>query len=99
MTNYINSETIKKINTLYKENLVARNLFDWAAARQRNAKETTIDTLGRVLCLSRSAAVSLARQLNKAGCGKFVTGRHGCQSRFIWAHNCISLGRVASGAA
>ena len=85
------------IRALYDENPHATLLFDWTASLQRDASETTIERISWKLDISRGEAISLARELEKAGCGEFIVGRKGWSSRFKWAYSRVSLGQVASG--
>ena len=88
--------TVQAVQTLYDQNPHAKQLFDWTASLQRDATATTIDRISQVLEISRKAAVSLAQQLDDAGCGEFVVGRRGSPSRFEWAYSRVSLGQVAA---
>ena len=87
------------IRALYDENPHATRLFDWTASLERDAYETTVERLSRKLEISRGEAISLARELEAAGCGEFIVGRKGWSSRFRWAYSRVSLGQIASGEA
>lgn len=91
--------TVEAVQALYDQNPHAKQLFDWTASLQRDATATTIDRISQVLEISRKAAVSLAQQLDDAGCGEFIVGRRGSPSRFEWAYSRVSLGQVAAGEA
>lgn len=93
----MNASIVTALRSLYQRNPDARLMFDWTASLTRDATETSIDRMMAKLRLSRSAAVSLARELEEAGCGEFIVGRHGSLSRFKWAYSRVSLGRVAAG--
>jgi len=97
MTNDFSAEIVRKLQALYKSDPIARRLFDWIAARQRDASETTIARFAAKLRITRAEAVTLARQLEEAGCGEFIVGRRGSESRFAWAYSRISLGQAAAG--
>ena len=97
MNNHLQPETVTAIRTLYEQNLDARQLFDWVASLKNDTTETSINRIVGKLHISRGAAVSLARKLGSAGCGKFITGRRGSPSRFKWSYSRVSLGQVASG--
>ncbi|KQB13460.1 hypothetical protein H9N28_01625 [Rhodobacter capsulatus] len=98
MNDEIESGVIVSVRRLYRDDAVARQLFDWVGSLQRDAVETTIDRLESKLEISRPAAVELAKKLEASGCGRFIVGRKGAQSRFEWFFSRVSLGRVAGGA-
>ena len=89
--------TVRAVQELYDQNPHAKQLFEWTASLQRDATATTIDRIVQVLRISRKAAVSLAKELKVAGCGEFIVGRRGSQSRFEWSYSRVSLGQVAVG--
>lgn len=97
MTNDFNADLIRNLRELYRTDAVARGLFDWLAARQRDSSESSLDTFSQRLGISRGESVALARKLEGIGCGTFTVGRRGSKSRFIWAYSCISLGQAAAG--
>lgn len=97
MNNEFTREIVEKIRRLYTSEPAAQVLFDWTAQRTKDATSTSIARLSHQLGISRGETVALARQLEEAGCGRFVVGRHGQKSRFAWSFSCISLGQAASG--
>ena len=97
MTSDFDAAVVPAIRALYKGFPAAQRLFDWMAARERDATEPTVDRMAQKIGVSRGEAVALARQLQDAHCGEFVVGRHGQPSRFRWAYSRISLGRAAAG--
>ena len=97
MNDTIQPKTVKRIRSLYERSPDAKALFDWTASLERDATETSIDRMVNMLEVSRNAAVTLARELEEAGCGDFIVGRKGYRSRFGWSYSRISLGRVAAG--
>ena len=99
MNTTLTPDVAMAIRALYDENPHATRLFDWTASLERDAYETTVERLSRKLEISRGEAISLARELEEAGCGEFIVGRKGWSSRFRWAYSRVSLGQVASGEA
>ena len=97
MNSKIDNDVRQKVRELYASSQVAKDFLDWCADRQRDAKETTIERISSVIGVSRSEAVSLAKQLDAAGCGDFIVGRRGASSRFAWGYSRINLGRIAMG--
>lgn len=100
MTNWL--PNIDALRQLYDHNSVARAFFDHASRRERDQSETKVD---RILIrlgaeghnFDRREIISLFRQLEEQGCGKFVEGRRGWPSRFVWAVGLTSVGMVAAG--
>lgn len=91
--------TVQAVQSLYEQNPNAKKLFDWTASLRRDATATSIDRISGRLEISRKAAVTLAQELEAAGCGDFIVGRRGSPSRFEWAYSRVSLGQVAAGEA
>jgi hypothetical protein len=98
MNENIESETIKAAKKLYRNNPNAKKLFDWTAGLKNDASETTIDRVMVAIAVDRASAILLARELERAGIGRFVTGRRGAQSRFVWKLSRVALGQAAMGA-
>ena len=90
-------QTVAAVRALYREDPDAKQLFEWAASRRRDVTETSVDRMIQKLRIHRSTAIGLARKLEEAGCGDFVVGRRGSQSRLRWAYSLISLGKAAAG--
>ena len=82
---------------LYKQNAVARILFDTLALRQRDATATNIDLLSKQLNVSRGDALTLARAVDATGAAALYLGRRGSKTRLVWEFSCVSIGRAASG--
>jgi hypothetical protein len=91
------TEVIEQIRELYRTDKLAQRVFDWTAARSRDATSTSVDRICSLLGISRGEAVALARRLADAGCGQFLIGRRGQPSRLRWEYSCISLGQAAAG--
>ncbi len=88
---------VKAIQALYESDPNAKKLFDWTASLKKDAAETSLERLMSVLDISRKSAVTLAQELEEAGCGRFIVGRKGARSRFEWHYSRVSLGQVAAG--
>lgn len=97
MTNPFNADLVEAVRNLYVGNAAARGLFDKLAVRERSPTITTLDRMSQMLGVSRGEAVSLARELGEAGCGRFLVGRRGQKSRFEWKYRCVDLARTAAG--
>lgn len=73
---------------------VTARLGEWAASRVHDASETSIERIMQVLQLDRRAAISLARWVENAGCGRFVIGRKRHKSRICWTFSLKSIGQT-----
>lgn len=88
---------VEALRALYKSNPVAGDVLDHFAERERDRSVTLISWIIRVFDVSRADAVSICRSLEDCGCGKFVPGRRGKQSRFEWDVSLMEAGKAASG--
>src|ERR1700736_806415 len=90
---------INRLRSAYESHDDFKQLFDYLAGRHKNSKETKPERLlgigGRRI--DRPAAIKFFRLLESAGCGKYIAGRRGHQSRFSWAVDLTSVGKAASG--
>lgn len=97
MSSDLTKSVVRNIASLYAKKTEARFLFDSFSQRERDASYTTIARLEKVTGLDRTEAIEFAKELENAGCGKYIVGRRGGVSRIEWHYSCISLGRAASG--
>jgi regulator of replication initiation timing len=93
---------VEKLKELYASDTAAQCFLDHAASRQRNQSETTVDRALQILRndghhVTRQKFISVLQSLEECGCGRFVTGRRGWPSRFVWSTAMISVGRAATG--
>lgn len=89
-------ETVQAVQALCDVDADAKKLFEWTASLKNDAEETSVERLMSAVGISRISAVTLAKKLETAGCGRFVVGRKGARSRFKWAYSRVSLGKVAA---
>ncbi len=99
MITHLPTDLVKEIRRLHSTNETAARFFEWAAGRQRDARETTVDHLTYLLRIGRREALELAKSLDKLGCGEFLVGRRGAKSRIKWQFSLRSMGDVAKGGA
>jgi hypothetical protein len=102
MTKDVAKVNRKELQQLYKTDEVAKAVFDHFASRERDRRETTIDRLRKNLAddgvnISRGDAIGIFRRLEDLGCGRFVTGRRGHESRFKWDVGLVAVGQAAAG--
>ena len=72
------------------------------AGRDRNQTETKLRRILRHLTndgvdLKRSEVIGAFRELEQAGCGTCVEGRHGWPSRFVWDVKSLHVSAAAKG--
>lgn len=103
------SSPLQKIDTvclrqLYRSDDAAKALFDHLAKRTYNKKELPVERLALNVANEGSAAsrrdiTRVLKELEKAGCGKYILGRRGHQSRFQPDPKIemVAVGRYASG--
>jgi hypothetical protein len=80
-------------------------VLDHFASRERNWGSTSVDRILTNLRnegnegenISRGDLIAVFRKLEEFGCGSFVAGRKGYQSRFEWRVQMVALGQAAAG--
>ena len=90
------------LREFYNENEHAKLILDDFAARTNNQRVTKVEQILSRLKLSdlpRWAVVKVFRELGELGFGRFVEGRHGHPSRFVWSSSSVDVGRGAAGTA
>jgi hypothetical protein len=89
---------IKTIQGFYThpDNSNTRQLFDWAA-KQRGARESTVDQVVEGAGLERAYVIYAMRELDRLRFGKFTVGRRKKPSRMTWHVDLGDLGRCAQG--
>jgi hypothetical protein len=92
----------QKLRNLYESNKVAQIFFDHMTKRQRNQGETKVHRILQLLGnngneVSRNQIVDLFKNLEQIGCGRFVPGRWGWSSRFVWEVGSKSASLAAAG--
>lgn len=96
------SPNISKLREFYQSSIAANAFLNHVAKRERDQAETKVD---RALLLLRSDGfdfkrrdvIDLFRKLEELGCGRFVEGRHGWSSRFVWSVGLRSVAKAATG--
>ena len=89
--------TVNALRSIYSNSFGAKAFFDWASLRQKSASMTTIDAIERKSGMDRASCISFAKNLAEIGCGKFVIGRRGSKTRFVWHYGLKSIARAAVG--
>lgn len=90
---------IAGLRDLYRDNDVARRLFDDLAGRQKDRSMTPASRAAYLANASHGEIVTLFRRLDSLGAGEFKIGRRGAKTRIEWLFSMRSLGEVAKGEA
>lgn len=91
-----------KLQKLYNDNPAAKALLDELADRDRNQSETRTDRMVHLLReneVKRADLIQVFRELEKLDVGRYVEGRRGWPSRFVWSVKSANAGRLARGEA
>jgi hypothetical protein len=90
---------VEGLRGLYRDDRAARVLLDRWAGRQRRASVSDVGALLRDQqlkdVLGRGDVVRIFKALESCDCGRFVAGRRGKESRFVWSVDCIRVGEVS----
>jgi hypothetical protein len=88
-----------RLREMYKSDRVARAFFDHMVRRERNQSMTEVEHILVLLNahgenrFSRRDITELFKELQQLGCGRFVPGRRGSPSRFVWDVGSLSAMR------
>jgi hypothetical protein len=93
---------LERLKSFYRQSKGVQAICDHLAAEEKNQTETQ---LKRVLWqleedgsdFRRSEIIEAFRALEEAGCGRYVEGRRGWPSRFVWAVPSLHLAAAAKG--
>lgn len=97
-----NTATVNKeaLRQLFTRVPAARAILEHLAGLEQNPRHTPLDALERACAgFGRAHLVYALRVLEELGCGRFVVGRKGYPSRFEWAYDARSIGKVGMGTA
>lgn len=88
------------LKRLYRGNSTARLLFDYLASRSKNRESSNFNRTMTVLsddgmAPTRAGMREVFRNLEKLGVGRFVVGRRGQPTRFIWTTPLTEVGITA----
>ena len=90
------------LQSIYTEHDAVSAICDHMAERANNQNETKLHRIISYLEVEgydfpRSAVILAFRKLEDAECGKYVEGRHGWKSRFVWSVKSKLLAGAAQG--
>jgi hypothetical protein len=89
-----------KLREVYSSGVAAKAMLDDFASRTNNQRITKVDQiLNRLRAdnVQRWESIALFRKLEELGHGKFIEGRKGHPSRFVWSSSPIDVGKAAQG--
>jgi hypothetical protein len=94
--------SVADVKELYASNDTARIFFDYLAHRKQNRSETKVHRIIKVLdrigfVVNRGDMIDVMKELEDSGCGRFVVGRLGWPSRFVWTVGMVAVGKAAAG--
>jgi hypothetical protein len=91
---------LTKLREAYSSGVAAKAMLDDFASRTNNQRITKVDQiLNRVRSanVQRWEVIALFRKLEELEHGKFIEGRKGHPSRFVWSSSPIDVGKAAQG--
>ena len=94
------SPELAELRQAYASGVAAKTILDDFASRTNNQRVTKVDQILNRLrsdSVQRWNVIALFRKLEELGHGRFVEGRKGHPSRFVWSSNPIEVGRAAQG--
>ncbi len=103
MANNTNKADIVGLKRFYKDDKIAKIIFDHLAKFVNNMSTTNLDQLLWRLSdaeknpPSRSEAIRFFRRLEQLECGRLVEGRRGKRTRFVWDSNLTDVAHAAAG--
>jgi hypothetical protein len=91
-----------KLASAYSQNKAVKAICEHMAARERNQNETKLERVLRLLTLEgsdfkKTEVIAAFRQLEDAECGRYVEGRRGWSSRFVWEVKSLLVADAAKG--
>jgi hypothetical protein len=93
---------LERLKSNYRQNKVVQAICDHLAAREKNQTETKLRRIqvhlaGDDFDFKKSEIIAAFRALEDSGCGRYVEGRHGWPSRFVWAVPSLYVSAAAKG--
>jgi hypothetical protein len=93
---------LDKLKLHYRQNKGVQAICDHLSAREKNQTETKLRRIlwrleSEGLDFRKTEIIAAFRALEEAGCGRYVEGRHGWPSRFVWAVPSLDVSSAARG--
>lgn len=93
---------IEVLQIIYAKNPVVKAICDHFAGRSKNQNETALHRM--IVHLQsdghdfrRQDVIGAFRALEQAECGRYVEGRHGWKSRFVWSVKSLLISDASKG--
>lgn len=94
------SPSLTHLRDLYSSSVSSKAMLDDFASRTNNQRITKVDQILnrlRSANVQRWEVIALFRKLEGLDHGKFIEGRKGHPSRFVWSSSPIDVGKAAQG--
>lgn len=93
---------IEELRSIYAKNQAVKAICDHFADRSKNQNETALHRMLMHLeadgyDFPRRDVIAAFRALEGAECGRYVEGRHGWKSRFVWSVKSLLIADAAKG--
>lgn len=91
---------LARLREVYNSGVSAKAILDDFASRTNGQRVTKVDQVLNRLAnanVQRWETIALFRKLEELEHGKFIEGRKGHPSRFVWSSNPIEVGKAAQG--
>jgi hypothetical protein len=85
-----------QLRALYKNDPIAKQLFDDLASRTNNYREQKVDRTANRLHVDQASVREVFKRLQLAGCGRLIPGRRGHVTRFEWYLGMVEVGKYAA---
>ena len=99
MNSSLNAGTIDTLRQMYGSDDSFKRLMDWFSERQKNSREMPVRVAGYRTGLSEGEVKRIFQQIETLGCGRYVKGSRGYESRMRWDKSIISIAAAAKGEA
>jgi len=92
---------IERLKSAYSENPAVQAICDHLAGRNNNQNETKLHRIighlkSEAYEFKRAEIIAAFRKLEEADVGKYVEGRHGWPSRFVWEAKSLHIASHAT---
>jgi SOS-response transcriptional repressor LexA len=93
---------LPQLKQIYQDNNVVKSICDNMSRRTNNQKKTGTDRILKVLeedgfDFRYKDRTDAFRLLEECECGRYVEGRHGWKSRFVWSVKSTLVAKAAQG--
>ena len=97
MNKLTETQLAEKLQNLFTESEIARDLFEAFSRRIKDSKQTTVERAANIVSCEYVEMRDIMMRLGDMGVGEYIMGRKGHPSRIAWNYSIRSLGEVAAG--